>query len=606
MKKIFVVVASLMLVAAPAANAQAFLNKLKEKAEKAIGNAVSEKIGGKVNEVVSDKLGVDMSQMESDDSDSGDGNMAAPDKQLERRRTSTFAWNEEVTPSTAKFPIPLLNELPKVPSAAELANPSESAMIAYYRAIKRVTLRAEELNADETCGDEFAQQWREKTANEMAASFGMTRAEFDRFCDENTPEDEREKLGEKMMAAMFGGVDMNALSKMEGQEAPSEKSIENAAMAAAMKVYQENPAETKYVTGKTPAELQALMAKNPKSYEAELNAYSDAMFAKDGEAYKKRHAAFQSKLSAAATQAVSSAAGIGDIMKLTQNSGKMMSGMQDLMKYQQAMQKLAKAQLDMAKTISMDTNVDAEFSAAEARKLESLKKQIYATDDPKVYNPLYAQALESIKSYRLRAAGVWSAAVQKQFDAIKAKVPAFIKTIREEVEAGYLPECALYRSPLNVVIEAGDLLEDAYSEFPSNYPSMFEDEPVVEDENLFWPEFQVGASISDMLDKYLYKNQGGTTYRYNGGNWTPVSANFDYNNLPEIKQPVSASWKSSDGKREVIFNADGCWLQLPEGDVVYPSALEKVGNKLQWLVTETIQRKDGTYVQRVSKCTYKL
>jgi len=611
MKKILTLITVLLFAAAPAANAQAFLNKLKDKAGQALGNVVSEKVTDKIGGKIAEKTGIDINDMEEmgsyDDSDAP--SVVAPDQQLQRRRTSTFAWNEAVTPSTAKFPIPLLNEFPAVPSAAELADPTEEGMINYYRAIKRVTLRAEELNETSTCDDAFSEQWREKIANDMANSFGMTRAEFDRFCDENTPEAEREKLEEKMMAAMFGGVDpMASLSALEGQAPPTEQSIQNAAFDAAMKVYQADPAETKYVTGKTPAELKALMyGKNPDQYEPELKAYEKAMIDKDGAAYKKRRDAFQSKLTAAAQQAVTATTGLGDIMKMSESMSKMESGMSDLVKMQQAMQKLANATMEIEKAVAYTSNVDAEFSASERKKLETIKKQIYATNDPKVYNPLYLQALDAIKSYRLRAASIWASSVQKHFNDVKAKVPAFIKTIREEVEAGYLPECALYRAPLNVVIECGDILEEAYSEFPSDYPSMYNEEIVIETEaELFWPEFLVGTSIDTMLDEYLFKQENGNIYRYNGGNWSKVPANFDYTKLPEIASPKSASWKSNDNKREVAFNAKGCWLQLPEGDVVYPVALESNADSIQWIVSERIEQPSGKELYRVIKCTYKL
>ena len=73
MKKFFVIAASLMLAAAPAANAQALLNKLKEKATNAITNAVSEKVSEKVDEKVTDKVtgkiaektGIDVKSMQN-------------------------------------------------------------------------------------------------------------------------------------------------------------------------------------------------------------------------------------------------------------------------------------------------------------------------------------------------------------------------------------------------------------------------------------------------------------------------------------------------------------------------------------------------------------
>jgi len=606
MKKLFVIATALLLVAAPAANAQAFLNKLKDKVSGAISERVSEKVSDKIGDVVSEKTGIDLDAMEST-GDSDSPSVVAPDQQLQRRRSSTFCWNEEVTPSTAKFPIPLMNEFPKVPSAAELANPSESAMIEYYRAIKRVTLRAEELNQDETCGDEFAEQWREKAANEMAAQLGLSRADFERFCNGEMSEAEQEAVTEKMLQNMMG-MDMDALARLESAAngpALSEEEMHAKVIAAMMAVYSQNPGETKYCTGKTPAEIEKILKqKGGQAADAEIQAYERQMTAKDGDAYTKRKDALQSKVMAASQNAATQMLGF-DINAMAKNAGNQTNAVSDMMKQQQAMKKLSDAMMEIEKVVAQDSDVDAQFSASEKKKIENLKAKIYSTGDPDEYNPLYLQALESIKSYRLRAAALWSQTVQNHFDAVKAKMPAFIKIIREQVEGGYLPECALWRSPLNVVIEAGDILEDAYSEFPSDYPPMYKSSLVIEDRNLFWPEFVVGANIDETLNNRLFKEINGKICKYDGGKWTP--ADVDYDNLPEVVSPKSSSWRSSDGKREVIYNADGGWLQLPEGDVVYPYAIQKIGNSIQWIMMETtLDAKTNEAVQLVSKCIYKL
>ena len=67
--------------------------------------------------------------------------------------------------------------------------------------------------------------------------------------------------------------------------------------------------------------------------------------------------------------------------------------------------------------------------------------------------------------------------------------------------------------------------------------------------------------------------------------------------------PTGQNWKSQDGKREVVYNAEGGYLVLPEGDEIFqPEAWKASSNKIQWIVTKTTE--DGKY--QLILCTYKL
>lgn len=654
MKKILTVVLAASLLAAPAANGQAFLNKLKEKAVNAVGNAISEKVNEKVdekmdevnekvnkkvNDKIAEKTGVDFNAMEQQGQQGL--TVVRSDQQLERRRASGFGWDGKITPSESKFPVPLMNEFPAVPSAQELANPTEAGMIAYYQAIKRVTLRAEELNADTTCEDNFAQEWRRKQEDKLAAAYGLTRAEWDAYNSGTLSDAEKEAVEKKMLNAMFGGVDLekaaaDAEAQMKQYENMSEEEMalqmQNNAINAMMQVYNENPGETKYVTGMTPAELQkALEAEmeyqaqqlakgdqsgKPGPVAQKMQEYEKKMTAQDGAAYTKREKALQDKVQAASMKAARSAMGgfgaLADAFSNAENFQKK-AGISDALANEV---KFAEAVKPMFAALNSDSNSDAAFSAAEKKKVESIKAKIMASNDPSEYNALYAQALDAIKTYRLRAAESWRASVQARFDKVKAEMPGYIKVMREEVEAGYIPECALWRAPLNVVIEAGDILEEAYSEFPCDYPSMFQEEvereiKLKENESLWWPEFFVGMSVDDLVaGKCLYKSQntsdGYQIYQFNLGKWNPVDSNFDEKAIKDVQEPASVVWKSADGKREVVYNAEGHWLQLPEGDIVNPLAVEKIGNSVVWVNYNEVQNQDGTSKVQIVKCTYKL
>ena len=215
MKKVLTVVAALALLCSQA-NAQGFLSKLKEQAAQAMAGAMG------VSETPEQAGGDAVAQ--SDDPNS----VVTGEQALPKRRESTFGWDGPVTPSSAKFPIPLLNELPAVPSAADLINPVESKQIEFYKAIKAVTLRAEELNQNSTCEDEETLMWRKKTNDALKSAFGLTDAEIAILQDENASEADQQRISDKIAASILGGVDVNA---MEADAARFENMSEEELMA---------------------------------------------------------------------------------------------------------------------------------------------------------------------------------------------------------------------------------------------------------------------------------------------------------------------------------------------------------------------------------------
>lgn len=630
MRRILTIAAAVMLLATTEANAQAFLNKLKEKAEAAVGGALQEKLG--------EKLGIDLSATEEqapqEVKPESKPEIITPEQQLQRRRTSTFGWDGKVSPSSTSQPMSLINELPKVPSAKELADPTEAGMISFYNALKRVTLRAEELNADTTCEDAFAEEWRKKQEDKLCNALGLTKAEWDLLNSENITDAQREALEAKMAKAILGDVDIekaqaDAQSQMARYESMSDEEREamiqskaqddaSLAIAAMMDVYKSDPAETKYVTGCTPDEIEkAMKSDDPEnSPEAKkMKEYEKKMTVSDGKAYTKRKKALEDKIQAASMAAMRSQMSV--FAKMAQNASNFEKKM-DMRDIQAAERRYMDASMPMFSAFGGDTDIDAKFSAAERNKVLAWKKKIYSTDDPAVYNPLYAQALEAIKTYRLRAAALWSAAVQKRVDNIKAQMPGYIEAQRQAVADGILPECGMMRAPLNAVIQAGDILEEAYSEFPCDYPHMYKEEVADEitlalNEDWWWPEFYYPlGSIDDILMrkflfKAVYEDGKYQIYQWDGAKWGAVPKDFDEKKLAGTKAPESAVWKSSDGIREVIYNADGHWIQLPEGDVVYPIAIGKTDHVITWLTTnEIVDEPHGKKKIQIIKCTYKL
>ena len=622
MKRLMTLIAALAMISAPA-QAQGFLNKLKQQAEQAVGNAV---LGDKMPQNVQQAQALS----QADDSDAPQA--VTGEQALPPRRASTFGWDGPVTPSSAKFPIPLMNEFPAVPAASELAHPTEANQIAYYKAIKAVTLRAEELNADTTCEDEETLMWRNKANKMLSDMFGLTPEEIKMLDDENLPEADKKRLEEKMQKALLGDLNVDDLEKQAAQyenmsEADAMAMMADRNTSALDQVFDRNAADIKKYMGVTAAEMKAatraqMNSSNPDKECPEMaaiqkksKAYQKEQSAKNP-AFKKEAEAFEKRMQAETREATMKASGMGNmggmmgqIAQMQQKAAPIMEMEQKMSQYFMKVQKLLEVP---------DNAVDAKFSAADRKKILALKEKIYATDNASEYNPLYLQALEIIKTYRDRAAKVWAEDVQKRFNQMKANMSELIKLNRQAVADEILPECALWRMPLNAVISAGDILAEAYSEFPSNYPPMYKEE-VIREVSVsgvpgtyaagWFPEFSVfGASHFDDIaaGKYLFaSNAEGEVYQFNGGTWTKLS-DKRIKELSKMKYDYeigNQSWKSQDGKREVIFNADGGYIALPEGDEIFqPHAWKAYPDRIQWIYVGTTE---NGKIQLIL-CTYKL
>lgn len=618
MKRILTIAAAVMLLSSPAANAQAFLNKLKEKAENAISGAVngaiSEKIGEKVGSIIGEKTGIDINEAQ----ETMAGGLPVPDSKetLQPKRSSSFGWDEAVTPSTAEFPIPLMNEFPAVPSASQLANPVESEQIAYYRAIKAVTLRAEELNSDTTCEDSFTEQWRMEAEKALQDAYGLTAAEMDALRSGTLSAEEEEALVEKMQMKVLGMDPGQIMAEAEKAEGLGESQIEDMALAASCAVFDKYDSQLRKYFGCTAEEYkqatrESMANGDDKASRAIEKKSEDHMKTLDS-ATQKEAKAFKNTIQKELMQAtMNSLPGAGMALQVAQNVSNMQQQLSPLIEKYKKVQKYGE---DIAAAWPQATwsDADAKFSASETKKVEDIKSKIYASTNPDEYNPLFLQAYELIKTYRDRAAKVWAADVQKRYAKVKDGMGDIIKIQRQAIADGVIPECALWRAPLNLVITAGDILAEAYSSFPSNYPHMYYEEVVRQitlqgNETPWWPEFYVCPNLQSILEgKEIFKEVDGCIYQFNKGQWTTVPENYGEKMVSANKKPAGASWKSSDGKREVIYNEKGGYIQLPEGDIIYPLAWEKTGGDIVWAETQTIYNQDNTITFKIVKCTYKL
>ena len=634
MKKFFIAIALLAMVSAPV-QAQSFLDKLKQQAEKAVGGSLGDSMKGMIP-------GAEEESPAGRNDDKYAVQAVTGEDALPPKRSSTFGWDGPVTPSSAKFPIPLMNEFPAVPSAQELINPVEANQIAYYKAIKAVTLRAEELNEDATCEDAETLLWRRKTNDGLKSAFGLTDAEVAILQDDNASEADKQRVSEKIEKSIMGDLDVDALQAQAASydkmsEADAVKMMSEKSLEATFQVYDNNATGIRKYMGLEVSELKAAAREqmtssdyskaSPKMEAAnkKMEAYQKAQSAKDP-SFKKEADAFQKRFMeeqrlAQQKSSRSMMGGMGSAMEMMDRMNKKTAGLNEMQT------KMSKYMQDVQNCYDLEgTTADVQFAASERKKLLEIKNKIYSSSNPvpSEYNPLYAQALERIMNYRERAAKVWVQDIQKRFNARKEALGKVIKLNRQAIEDEIIPECALYREPLNVVIQAGDILAEAYSEFPSDYPKMYKEE-VVRSVSMsagfsggkalspWWPEFAVfGSADFDgiVAGRHMYgMDDNGQVYHFVSGSWVPVT-DEEFQKLNGKKKdadsPVSTSWTSSDGKRKVYYNADGGFLQLPEGDQVFPSAWKKTGNKLEWVHEATEDTGNGNYKYQVVLCTYYL
>ncbi len=637
-----------MLLAVPQpTNAQAFLNKVKEKAQQAAQQAAN-KMG--------EAMGVPASSNSSSSSNGASDNRASVQtndthdamvseestplsvskkaNQLQREANHVGNWDDAlVTPSEAKFPVPLINELPAVPSAAEIANPTEAAQKAYYMAIQKVALKAQMLSNDETCDKAQQELFEKQLKTKMMKIYGLTEREYAIYVgDIQGTEKEQQEVVAKTLGfnpenLVEAFADIENMSEAEQQAYAKEQAnkMMSGSADAIDKVYQKYAVEIKKYSNMTAEEasknmhqiMNLAMAGKEKESEAigskmekDMMAYRKTLSAEDQKKAKEFDNKIQKEIQEAMKTASRSASPLGNMMAAMEENAKKQQQLQEFINKQKEYQEaLGKAIPDAA----IDNQKDYQFAAAERKKVEDLRAKIMANDDPAVYNPLYAQANEIIHTYRTRAAQAWRADVEKRFNAIKSSLPGIIKLNRQAIADKIIPECMLYRAPLNMVLSACETLENAYSEMPADYPVLYQAEVVrqvklAEGEQMWWPEFYVAETVSNILaGKTIFKSSKGQVYQFNAGKWVnATNIKTNTKTLAGETKAKSQKWTSSDGKRTVTYVEEGGYFLLPEGDIIQPRAIEKQGNNLVWAEIVEEEDNNGNSVIKIIKYSYKL
>ena len=174
-------VAAMMLLSTTEANAQGFLNKLKQKALQAAKGQSEE---------------------------------------AEEEAETPKVESGDASASTAEA---LMNELPPLPSAEKMAKSTMEERDAYAQKIAAVVVRADQLQREQSgCSDAEMEALRQKWEGKIQNQFGLTKAELAILNDENAPESKKKPIKDKVMAKVLGGdvntMDLEKFEKMSEKE----------------------------------------------------------------------------------------------------------------------------------------------------------------------------------------------------------------------------------------------------------------------------------------------------------------------------------------------------------------------------------------------------
>lgn len=491
-------------------------------------------------------VGTDASEENADD-ESTEGEPASgtptPADKIPKLRMASSSWDEMIQPSKASTVKALLDELPALPSVDAMVAPTEEGRASYYRKIVAVDMRVEELDEQRTCSDEEMLAAREKLYQEMIDITGLTVEEMKRLEDPNLPEAEKEQLAEKARNAMISGSEMDRLTAMGAEMEKREK-------AKGGKLSDE--------------EMMQLVSENP-----------DAM----------------ADMTAVATRTMETSA---KVQAVTARFNKLNRQLQQVSEKQKQLAKQNQGVITSCQKIAEDYE----------KKLKKIYEQIFATEDRREIDKLYAQADELMKNYRGRAAKLWRNSLQAQLDEAKALLPEMENVYKEMVKEEMIPACAANRASYNLVTCFTDILHKAYSDFPQPdvLPVQMESILVLKKHEYLWaPESGFASSVTDFLANsriLVYDGETKERYVYENGQRRKLTDKdpSDFRPKTPRTEPAYNTWTSESGVRKVTYTRDGS-VTLHDGTSFYPLAFQQQDNKLVWIIVQN---------HSIVKCTYKL
>lgn len=550
---------------APAeAEAQGFLKKMKQKAEKALN-----KVAGVDEEPKEESAPTNENPMAS--------TPTATDR-IPKLRQSTLVWDGEVRPSSASTVQQLLNELPPLPSLEDVVQPDEAKREAYYRRLRAIELRVEELDEQWACSDEEMLAAREKIYKELEGVFGLTAEEMKRLEDPNLSETERTRLQEKVKNHMLGGTDMEALSSKAQSKEERLEQIEK--------------------------EMEALEKKEKKGTLTEAD--------------KQRMMELSQEAMAMHQDLMDS--GVGNLMNISKQSdliGQKLIGdhAEQDRRLKALSDKITAARKNEEGVVKNRREIAAEYED----RLSVIYRQVYRCNHVDSIHALYDQADELMKNYRTRAAKTFLQGLQMRLDNTRKLLPEAETVYKEMADNEMIPQCATRRASLNLVTQCVDILNEAYASFPQpevlpvqteSFSFLKKEERVLYGESGFARGFSAGSG-SGIVEEFiagshlLIFNEGDQCYYEikNGRRQNLGKEGKGWNYYKYEKQPdeVYGDIPLRKGGRKAIYSRSGA-LTLHDGTTFSPVLMKRYNDRLEFIVPNFDSKSDQQYV----KCTYKL
>ncbi len=574
-----ILLASAMVVAMPNDGySQGFLKKLKQKAENSIGKAIGiqeEPAAATYNENNAESNAEENAYVREPN---------ATDK-LPKLRQSSVVWDGEVVPSKAANYHALMNELPPLPSVEQMINPRDYEMNAYNSKLSSLSMRADELDDQMSCSDDEMVAMRDKLYKEMEAITGLTPQEMKRLEDSNVSPEEKARLEQKMRDNILGGADINAMETSAIKNKPRMDEIQKE-----MAVYEKKLNKGQQLTDAEMARMQELSAETMKMHQEMMGNSGNLM---------------------------------GNLGKMNQMQDNLLQQTKafnnQLNEYTKKLEGIRTKEDGVVKNCNQ---IAAEYED----ELRAIYKQIWDEDDAEKIHTLYDRADELMKNYRTRAAAIFRQGLVVRLENAKKLLPEAEKVYSSMANDGIIPQCAVQRAPLNVVIECIDILEDAYSDFPQ--PSVVpykekvitiavkEGEHILNGESGYGGTYGTGGIASfgsgsggatameeDFINNstfLVYNSLENCYYEIKNGVRTRLSGEgpFNYNFAKKREESAYGEIQLRGGGRSAVYNRGGS-LILHDGTYCFPIAMQRNGEWLEFIMNG---EKEGEFVL----CSYKL
>ena len=529
---------------------QGFLKKLKQKVEKTVG-------------------------MEQEDEPTRNQNedTAAPTAQVSatdivpKLRQSTVIWDGEVQPSRAANARALLKELPALPSANEIAAPSDASRTAYYNKLSAIDMRVDELDRQYACSDEEMAAARENIYRELTGILDLSVEEMKRLEDPNITESERQRLTDKASAHMMGGN--------------SPKDISNMA------------ASKKGRLDQLQKEIEAIEAKERKGTLTEAD--------------KKRAAEISEEMMPMLQEMMNSMSGvIATAEKSAAFSAK-------VAKYQDRASAYADKVAALRKTEDGVVKDCRQIAEEYESQLKDIYEQIWAESNPVKIHSLYDEADRFMKNYRTRAATIYLSGLRLRLDNAKKMMTEAEQLYADMADGELIPRCAARRAPLNVVTDCIDILNEAYTSFPQpgvlpvkndKIALLKEGERLLLAESGFAGGFVAGGSVVDDFVKnsrlLVHNETDNSYYEISGGKRTRLDGDGPFDFRVKASRPAETYGEIPlrGGGRKAVYSRDGS-LTLHDGTILYPLVMSRHSDRLEFIILDYSN-------EGLMKCTYKL